>query len=390
MAEQPTTGQPTTGQQPTTAHPTIRQHPTAGPAARGHLLRLGAPRDTAAVRHLVTFLVASVVTVLATRAYLAAAGYPQIGGGGLHIAHVLWGGLFMALALMLLLSYVGPVPRSLGAILGGLGFGLFIDEVGKFVTSDNDYFYAPTAAIVYVVTVLLVLVVEGLHGRRPHHPAEYLAVAADRLAAGLAGGFTPTAREEARHLAERGAGEPGADLVAALVDEVPADDADVPDLVRRGVDRVVAWLDGLVDKAWAAWLVVAVLLAGSAAEVAVGLGIVRGQVPGLPLWTGVAVLVAVAVSVALLVVGVVVGRRDRLRGAAWVRRAVLVSLLFTQVLVFRALQWTAAFGLLLDVLAFAALEVALREGRTARPRQPRPRTGRAHDGPPKGLAGRES
>lgn len=341
---------------------------SGGLAGRGHLLRLGAPRDTAAVRHLVTFLVASVVTVLGTRAYLAATGYPQIGGGGLHIAHVLWGGLLMALAMMLLLSYMGPVPRSLGAVLGGVGFGLFIDEVGKFVTSDNDYFYAPTAAIIYLVTVLLVLVVEGLHGRRAHHPAEYLAVAADRLTAGLAGGFTPTAREEARMLAAKGAGEPGSDLVADLVEAVPDDDVDVPDLVRGGVDRVVRWLDALVDRAWAASLVISALLLVGVAEALVGIRIVRGLVPGLPVWTGVAILAAVGVSVALLAVGVVVGRRNHLGGALWVRRAVLISLLFTQLLVFRAVRWTAAFGLLLDVVAFVVLEVALREERIMKDR----------------------
>lgn len=339
-----------------------------GLAGRGRLLRLGAPRDTSAVRHLVTFLVASVVTVLVTRAYLAAADYPQIGGGGLHLAHVLWGGLLMALAMMLLLSYVGPVPRSLGAVLGGVGFGLFIDEVGKFVTADNDYFYAPTAAIIYFVTVVLVLVVEGLHGRRAHHPAEYLAVAVDRLTAGLAGGFTPAAREEARTLAAKGAGEPGADLVAELIDTVPDDDTDVPDLVRGGVDRVVRWLDALVDRAWAAWLLICVLLLVGAAEAMVGLGVVRGEVPGMPQWTGFAVLAAVGASVVLLTVGVVVGRTNHLRGAVWVRRAVLVSLLFTQLLVFRAVQWTAAFGLILDVLAFMALEVTLREERMVKAR----------------------
>ncbi|MEU4363249.1 hypothetical protein [Promicromonospora sp. NPDC023987] len=342
---------------------------TTGPGGlggRGHLLRLGAPRDTAAVRHLVTFLVASVVTVLTTRAALAATGYPQVGGGGLHLAHVLWGGLLMALAIMLLLSYVGPAPRSLGAVLGGVGFGLFIDEVGKFVTSDNDYFYAPTAAIIYLVTVLLVLVVEGLHGRRAHHPAEYLAVAADRLTAGLAGGFTPTAREEARALAAQGAGEPGAERVARLIEAVPDDDTDVPDPVRGGVDRVVRWLDGLVDRTWAAWLVISVLLVVGATQAWVGARVARGLVPGLPEWTGVAILTAVGASVTLLVVGVVAGRRAHLRGAVWVRRAVLISLLFTQLLVFRAVQWTAAFGLLLDVLAFVALEVALREERMVR------------------------
>jgi len=53
------------------------------------LLRLGLPRDPAASSHLAGFVVASVVTVLLTRAFLAATGYPQIGGGGLHVAHVL-------------------------------------------------------------------------------------------------------------------------------------------------------------------------------------------------------------------------------------------------------------------------------------------------------------
>lgn len=148
------------------------------------LLRLGLPRDPAASSHLAGFVVASVVTVLLTRAFLAATGYPQIGGGGLHVAHVLWGGLLMALAFVVLLSFAGPVARPLGALLGGVGFGLFVDEVGKFVTADNDYFYEPTAALIYAVVVALVLLADALHGRRPHDPREYLAGAADHAVAG--------------------------------------------------------------------------------------------------------------------------------------------------------------------------------------------------------------
>jgi hypothetical protein len=36
-----------------------------------------------------SFLVAAVLTILTIRVYLQAANYPQIGGGGLHVAHVL-------------------------------------------------------------------------------------------------------------------------------------------------------------------------------------------------------------------------------------------------------------------------------------------------------------
>lgn len=128
--------------------------PVGGPEGvrrRGLLLRWGLPRDVAGGRHVAGFFVAAVVTVLFVRGVLALLGYPQLGGGGLHVAHVLWGGLLMALAFVLLLSFAGPVVRPLGALVGGVGFGLFIDEIGKFVTADNDYFYQPTASLIIIL-----------------------------------------------------------------------------------------------------------------------------------------------------------------------------------------------------------------------------------------------
>src|SRR5437868_14042294 len=90
------------------------------------------------------FLVSAVASVILIRMYLELAGFPQIGRGGVHIAHMLWGGLFMLIAQVLLLGFLGKHIKRLAAVLGGIGFGTFIDELGKFVTSDNDYFYRPT------------------------------------------------------------------------------------------------------------------------------------------------------------------------------------------------------------------------------------------------------
>ena len=47
-----------------------------------------------------TFLVSAVATLLIIRIFLEATGYPQLGGNGLHIAHVLWGGLGMLVAMI--------------------------------------------------------------------------------------------------------------------------------------------------------------------------------------------------------------------------------------------------------------------------------------------------
>ena len=65
------------------------------------------------------FLVAGIASVLAIRGFLAATGYPQLGGDGLHIAHMLWGGLFMTLAMLLQFAALGRVAQRLAAIWGG-------------------------------------------------------------------------------------------------------------------------------------------------------------------------------------------------------------------------------------------------------------------------------
>src|SRR5947209_18461248 len=80
-----------------------------------------------------SFLVSAVATLLVIRIYLEAAGYPQLGGEGLHIAHVLWGGLGMLLAILLLLLFLSLTTRLIAALVGGAGFGAFIDELGKFL-----------------------------------------------------------------------------------------------------------------------------------------------------------------------------------------------------------------------------------------------------------------
>ena len=117
-------------------------------------------------------LVMAVLSVLLIRFYLHLTDYPQIGGGTLHIAHMLWGGLLMLVAMVLLIVFMDHRARRLGAILGGIGFGTFIDEVGKFVTKDNDYFYEPAVSLIYAALVILYLAGRSLVRRQTAHPTE--------------------------------------------------------------------------------------------------------------------------------------------------------------------------------------------------------------------------
>ena len=110
------------------------------------------------------------LTVAVTRVYLELTGYPQIGNSVLHFAHALWGGLLLFLATLVTLILANGWAFTLSAALSGVGVGLFIDEVGKFITQKNDYFFPPAAPIIYsafLLMVLLFLLVRGARGPSP-------------------------------------------------------------------------------------------------------------------------------------------------------------------------------------------------------------------------------
>ncbi|MBO0676665.1 hypothetical protein JRC04_04200 [Mycolicibacterium sp. S2-37] len=136
------------------------------------------------------FVLIAIAAILITRLYLELTGYPQIGGGNLHIAHALWGGALMMVALVMGWLTIGTGTRVAAVVLGGVGFGLFLDEVGKFVTKNNDYFYGPSAEIMYILVVVILVGARIVRDFRPLTARECLAsatvIAADGVARGLA------------------------------------------------------------------------------------------------------------------------------------------------------------------------------------------------------------
>ena len=111
-----------------------------------------------AERSLLLVIVSFIVAVVGTRWFLQATGYPQVGGGELHVAHMLWGGLALVIAALLGLVVSAAWVPTVMAILTGAGTGLFIDEVGKFITASNDYFYPLAAPLIYGLVLALALV----------------------------------------------------------------------------------------------------------------------------------------------------------------------------------------------------------------------------------------
>src|SRR3989344_9602961 len=120
------------------------------------------------------FLVSAITSLLGIRFYLSLTGFPQVGIGELRIAHMLWGGLLMLIAILLIINFLNKPILRIGAIVGGLGFGLFIDELGKFITRDNNYFFEPTIVLLYIIFVLLFLLARMVEKHQVYTQKEYL------------------------------------------------------------------------------------------------------------------------------------------------------------------------------------------------------------------------
>ncbi|MFC4997982.1 hypothetical protein ACFPIJ_09090 [Dactylosporangium cerinum] len=300
-----------------------------------------------------------IATVLLTRWFLATAGYPKIGGGGLHIAHVLWGGLLLAAALVITLTYPGRAARRVAAAVGGAGFGLFIDEVGKFVTERTDYFYRPAAGIIYLSFAVLVAFVVRPRDPGRRTPEERTAEALRLALDGVPTGLTAAHRAEALRLLTptgRSPADAADAAVRALVTALP--DRDDPWAARR--HALAALARRLVTRPVVAVAVAGVYLllvpplVGGAVEAAMGdLWQTRELGASLAMVAAAAVAAVIAVRAAFLL------RADRPRALRLLRASVLVDLLAGQVFKFTALQFDATVGLGLSVLLLAVLTVEL-------------------------------
>ena len=330
------------------------------------LFHLDLVRSTKAVPHLTTFVVAAVSTILITRLLLALSGYPQIGGDtGLHVAHVLPGGLLMLTATGIQVSYIGPGPRPVAVELGGVGFGLFIDEVGKFVTSDNDYFFAPSAAIMYVVFAAFVVGARSFRRRAPLTDRERVANAAHVLVDGLAGRLSEHRRREVLRSLEGVGDTEGVEELRNLLQRVDTREPAVPQRLEGLWHRVGEGFAHVSSSRFALPVMAALLLAQVGWALAVLLGLLRSDVPhGLAVG---GVLLGASASLVFTLTGLWQGRRRGRRAAVEsFQRSVLTSLLLTQVFLFAVSQFAATAGLVGDLALLGLVNADLARSRRAR------------------------
>jgi hypothetical protein len=330
------------------------------------------------VQKLEWFLISAVVMILVIRTQLWLTNYPQLGGNGLHIAHLLYGGIFMMVAIWFALIYLNRWSRSVAAILGGIGFGFFIDELGKFVTEDNDYFFKPAAGIIYIIFIIMFLVIRELSRRRPA-PSSALANALAFMPSTVTGEFRRDEHRVATQLLDQAdQSDPLVARTREYFDKVELSPAKPPSRVSRLITRMHRWITSLTERRRFAPLLIAVLVVwailslGTVIEIQFDIGVVDQDHQAVPHESsgllGVVRAVSILASVWFVAVGVFrMTRAEHQRAYRAFSYALLISIFVTRVVSFLEVQFAAVFGLLLDILLYAAIsELASQDSQTKR------------------------
>lgn len=309
--------------------------------------------------YLDVFLVIAILSVIGNRTFLIVTGYPQLGNGTLHISHAIWGATMMGVAIVWSISYLGPSTRTFVAVLGGAGFGWFVDELGKFVTRDVNYFWQPTIALIYMIFVAMYLTFRSL-GRRTFGPDEGMLNALEALKSAALGQLAEPVRQDAIELLDRtGSTGPLAKKVRALLADVETLPQTIPGRFHRFGramrSRYVSW----TEQRWFTIVLETIFIVYSvgALTTVVALALDGPGITTFPEW---ATVVSSSASAVLVLIGVTRLRRSRLQAYRWFDRGLLVDIFVTQIFVFAEEQFGAIVGLATTLVLWTMLRSAMR------------------------------
>jgi hypothetical protein len=309
-----------------------------------------------------SFFVAAVASFLGIRGFLELTGYPQIGSNGIHIAHVLFGGALMLVAMLLQIGFIDRPTQQASAVIGGLGFGTFIDEVGKFVTSDNNYFYRPTVAIIYATFVVAFLVTRTFVGQRRLGQREALANAMRLLGAESDGAIEPEDRARIVRLLDGATQDSRRTRLAREYLAALRFERERSSFLEKFRRRVANAYEALMATPWAdRALTIGVIAYAVIAGIGVGLVVFTAARP-TTLSAGVATITQLGSTIAgagLIGRGVLSLPTSRMNAYRWFQHGILVWILITQVFVFYDSQFAGLAGLATDLIAYGSLRYAI-------------------------------
>lgn len=337
-------------------------------------------RNLEAFYYAEVFLVCAVSAILTIRLFLHLTGYPQIGNSTLHIAHMLWGGLLMLVSIVMLMSFIGRRSELWAAVLGGAGFGTFIDEVGKFVTRDNDYFFEPSVAIMYMIFVLIIISLQMLKSGWTFTRREYLINALRGLEEVALSDLDEDEKNKVLgYLAKSDPDDPLTASVRKLIVgtvPVPSQRPGLYSRVKRGISKFYERIAG--SRYFSAGITIFFLLQFIitllyVALITLFIGLGKDRIMNMKALENITLrfegltfveearIFSSLLSGVFVILGVYYLRKSRLLSLRMFEWSVLVSILLTYVFIFYKEQFAALAGLSFNLLILVGLRIMIRK-----------------------------
>jgi hypothetical protein len=329
-------------------------------------------RNIFAGDYLEVFLISAIASVIGIRFFLFITDYPAISGAGFHIAHMLWGGFFMMVALVLLLTYLNASIMWMSAILGGIGFGTFIDELGKFITHDNNYFYQPSIAIIYIIFIVLFLYLRSIEKRTRFSKKEYLINTLELMEQVALQDLDLQERKTLEKFLRRS--DQTNPLVQGLKQVlVDIEHAESPRLssIQRLLNSLKSFYRELIRNPLFPKLVVGLFVVNFFITIFVyGKAVYflydQWHTPVTLFYSKltfaqIAETIASAVSGFCIIIGVLIMYRSRLQSYQWFKRSLMISIFFTQLFLFYREQLSAITVLTVNIILLAGLQYMIHE-----------------------------
>ena len=304
------------------------------------------------------FMVSAIVSIFVIRIYLRITHYPTIGSGEFHIAHLLWGGFFMMAALLILLSFLNQKAAVVSSIVGGIGFGAFIDELGKFITADNNYFYQPTFALIYIVFVLLFLLSRFIPKYQPFSQREYLVNAIEMIKESAINDFDEEEEKRAvEYLKHCDQDNPIVKALKRLLTQLEVEENPPPGIVSKIRRAIRNWYYTIAKAGFVINVVIVFLILQTALTIT--------KVATISLYRPVlsfsdwGQLYSSILAGIFVVFGLLALRFSRVEAYRFFRIAVLVTILLTQFFVFMHLEWNSIVVLGINVFTLFVINYAM-------------------------------
>lgn len=319
-------------------------------------------RDIDAGNFIENLLVSAVSSVLIVRVYLGLTGYPQVGGGGIHVAHVIWGGILMAISLIMLLSFLNRQIKTIAAVLGGIGFGFFIDELGKFLTHDNNYFFQPTIALIYVVFVLLFFISRFIDKFYPVSSTEYIANALDLVKEIIIQDMdTQEKKRTLTYLKQSNSLNPLVKILKNFIQQVDVLPPKKPNIINKLKDSIYFEYKRVTKNKFFATSIILFFIFYSIINFFPLIYSVAKN-PDFAQW---GYFLSSSLSLLVVFVGVYfMRRRKKYIAYSAFKGAVLITILLTQFFLFFKQELTAIFGLVFNLLVYNALQFMVWQEKT--------------------------